>query len=448
MQMHFRIALLVSLAMIPGTPVASQERTASRREIVPLVDHHQHIAGPAAVAFIAPPPPPATITLPADLADVLQRRGRASGTTDISLYAPNAQILDVSEAEDHWVRGRERLERMVSAYSPGTSFVPNYYISKGPVAFIAGVVRTAGSQEDEMHFMLGLRKDVRGAWRIETEYATNKPPLEYARPVTADKTIQVMDDAGIQRAVLLSLGYWFGDGQFKGSVEQEYAAVRRETDWVVSQASRYPGRFVVFCGVNPLRPYAIDELRRCSSIPGVKGMKLHFANSHIDVKMPEHVEALKRFFREANARRMAIVAHLWTFDYRQYGRQNAEIFLSRILPEAPDITVQIAHLAGAGRYAHDDVTEYFANAISANDPRLKNVYFDMATVVTEQQSQVTLDLIARRVRQIGLERILFGADTPLENRPPPMLAWATLKRRLPLIDDEIRVIARNVAPYF
>src|SRR5215207_9484013 len=103
MQMHFRIALLVSLAMIPATRVASQERTAARREIVPLVDHHQHIAGPAAVAFIAPPPPPATITLPADLADVLRRRGHASGTTDISLYAPNAQILDISEAEDHWV---------------------------------------------------------------------------------------------------------------------------------------------------------------------------------------------------------------------------------------------------------------------------------------------------------------------------------------------------------
>jgi predicted TIM-barrel fold metal-dependent hydrolase len=79
---------------------------------------------------------------------------------------------------------------------------------------------------------------------------------------------------------------------------------------------------------------------------------------------------------------------------------------------------------------------------------MKNVYFDMATVVTERQSPETLQLIARRLRQIGLKRILFGADTPTIAHDPPILAWATLRRRLPLTDEELRIIAMNVAPYF
>jgi hypothetical protein len=38
-----------------------------------------------------------------------------------------------------------------------------------------------------------------------------------------------------------------------------------------------------FCGVNPLRDYALDELARCAEQPGLRhvahGLKLHFGNS-------------------------------------------------------------------------------------------------------------------------------------------------------------------------
>jgi predicted TIM-barrel fold metal-dependent hydrolase len=121
--------------------------------------------------------------------------------------------------------------------------------------------------------------------------------------------------------------------------------------------------------------------------------------------------------------------------------------LSEILPSAPDITIQIAHLAGAGRYAHDDAVAVYADAITAGDPRMKNVYFDVATVVDETQSAARLELIARRIRQIGVERILFGSDTPGGNRTAPLQSWATFRRRMPLTDDELRSIADNVAPY-
>ncbi len=420
--------------------------SAARFAIVPLIDYHQHIAGPDAVKHVAHGTAPATITLPPGLARVLEERQRISGSDETSaLYFEDAQILDVSEGEDHWTRGKTAVQRMVQAYTPDTRFVANAYGVEGGVAWIAGVVRSAGSDDDEMHFILGLKRDGRGVWRIATEYATNKPPLEFPAAITADRTIQVLDDAGIRRGVVLGLGYWFGDGAEK-SIAVEYEKVRAENDYVVAQVARYPGRLVAFCGVNPLRDYAIPEVERCAKLPNVKGIKLHFGNSRVDVKDTAHVAKLRRLFRAANGAKLAIIAHLWTFD-RSYGREHSKIFLDSILPSAPDVTVQIAHMAGAGRYVYDDAMAVFAEAAMAKDPRMKNVYFDLATVVTESQPDSVAALVAQRIRQVGIQRVLFGADTPVLNRPRSLQAWATIKRRLPLTDDELRTIAGNVAPY-
>ncbi len=446
--MNLRIVATAAIALILAparTTTAQGESLASRIDIVPIVDHHQHVIGPVAVSFIAQSATLAAVALPPELDKLLRAREKASGGNDVSLFTADAQILDISEAEDHWVRGKEGLERMVAAYPPGTPLTPTAYNINGRSGFIAGVI---GDNPDAptMHFMLGLVKDVSGSWRIAVEYATLKPPVEFPAPLTADKTIQVLDDAGIKRSAVLSVAYWLGDGAFKGSLAEEYAKVREENDWMAAQIARFPARLVGFCGVNPLRDYALAEVRRCATLPGIKGMKLHFGNSNVDLTRAEHVETVRRFVREVNGNRMALVAHLWIRD-RSYGARHTRIFIDQILPEAPDITVQVAHLGGAGRYAYDMVAAEFASAITARNPHMKNVYFDLATVVTERQSAETIALITKRLREIGIERILFAADTPGGNRPDPVLAWATIRRRLPLTEKELRTIAGNVAPY-
>ena len=442
---HLKKSLaVVILTFLPlGRGIAQQ--SPSRMNIVPKVDHHQHVVGPAAVAWLTPGAPLQPIALPPDLARVIQAREKASGTQDISIYTADAQILDISEAEDHWVRGKEGLARMIAAYEPETPFAPTAYHVDGNAGFIAGVI---GSKplDPTMHFMFGLKKDTAGAWRIAVEYATLKPPLEFGKPLTADKTMQVLDDAGISRASVLSVAYWFGDGAFKGTTSEEYAKVREENDWMAAQVARFPERLVGFCGVNPLRDYALDEIRRCAKIPGIKGMKVHFANSHVDVTNNDHVGKLRQFFREANNNRMAIIAHLWIRD-RSYGARHTQVFVNEILPEAPDVTVQIAHLGGAGRYAYDSVTSVFVDAIKSGNKNMRNVYFDLATVVTEKQNAESIALITKRLREIGLDRILFGADTPAGTRPESIAAWATIRRRLPLTDAELGQLAGNVAPY-
>ncbi len=291
------------------------------------------------------------------------------------------------------------------------------------------------------YFLTSLKKEGDGKWRIAAESLTFPGPT-LREPSTAEQLVEQLDEAGIQRAVVLSTAYWYGNPEmYKG--EDEYGKVREENDWIGKEVSRVPGRLIAFCSFNPLRDYALEELDRCAKHPHLKGLKLHFGNSRVDVRNPEHVEKARRVFAAANERRLPIVVHLWTVD-KTYGREDAEIFLGKILPAAPDIPVQIAHFAGGGPGYTDEALEVYAKAIAANDPRTKNLYFDFATVADGQSKEV-LKTFAERIRQVGLKRVLYGTDLA---PPTARLSWLTFRSTVPLTEEEFKTIAGNVAPYF
>src|SRR5829696_1426172 len=449
-------ATLVALAMVVtghSAPSAQAPQSAVQRraQIIPLVEHHQQLAGPTAITMQELDPPLPDVAVPPELGRVLRSREQLSGIEPprdrlAQIYTDDVQLLDITDVPWlRWVRGLDAAAPIVAAGDSGSSFVPNHYWADGRSAFIAGVVRRNGSRAIASYFALGLRKSADDVWRIAAEQTVEQPTLPFAKPITADRIIQVLNDAGIQRGVVLSTAFWLGAGSVRGSIDEEYAKVRAENDWTVEQARQYSDRLVPFCSVNPLREYAVRELERCAALPGVKGMKLHFGNSRASVKNPEQLARLRQLFRAANAKRMAIVAHLWTRD-AAYGAEHSRLFIDSILPVAPDITIQIAHLAGGGRFGSEPALAVFADAIKAHDPRMKRVYFDLATDVTDAQPPETLARIATRLREVGLDRILFGADTPITGRDPPALAWAMV-RRLPLSDTELAIIANNVAPY-
>jgi len=128
--------------------------------------------------------------------------------------------------------------------------------------------------------------------------------------VTAKELIEYLDAAKIRRALVLSVAYQFGNPN-RPPVENEYAKVRAENDWTSQQVSLYPDRLRGFCGVNPLREYAVKEVERCAADTRLRhGLKLHFGNSDVDLDNPEHVAKLTTVFRETDRRGMAIVVHM------------------------------------------------------------------------------------------------------------------------------------------
>lgn len=271
-------------------------------------------------------------------------------------------------------------------------------------------------------------------------------------PITAQDVVAHLDSAGIRRAVLLSVAYIYGSP--RRTVTDEYSKVRAENDWNAAQAAEYPDRLIAFCGVNPLKQYALDELARCASDPRLRyGVKLHFGNSDVQLENPDHVERIRRFFQAVNERRMAIVVHLRASISmkRPYGPAQARAFLEQVLPAAPDIPIQIAHLAGTGP-GYDDppadsVLAVIADAIEKRDPRTRRLWLDVTSVVAQDISPATAALVARRIRQVGVDRVLYGSDAAFGDNLRPRESWAAF-RKLPLTEKEFGTIAGNVAPYF
>jgi uncharacterized protein len=283
------------------------------------------------------------------------------------------------------------------------------------------------------------------------------PPMaefQKIKTITAADVIKQLDEAHIQKAVLLSTAYAYGrPGR---EPQNEYEKVKEENDWVGAQAALYPKRLTAFCGFNPFKEYALRELERCGKNPNTnRGIKMHFGNSDVRLENPEHIEKLKAVFRAANANRMSIVIHMRasiSLD-RPYGAEQALSFLQNLMPLATNITVQIAHLGSAGPGYNDPKVDAFMDAVVAelHDPRStiqnrKNLYFDLTTVAHPGNPPERAAMVAKRIRQLGADRILYGSDATLGSNQPPREAWATL-RGYDLTDKEIKTIAKNRAPY-
>jgi len=427
--------LAVALAAALALPVLGE---------TPLADHHEHLLSPASAKLANDPLLPA-VALPDDLNRLLHamEKGWNDKQALAALLTEDSVVLD--SRDPHWIQGRDEVTQFLSElFARPYRITPISYGIEGSAGHVAAYL-TRGEGLAAKCFgeaLFSVRKGADGVWRIAAETPTFPGP-RVREPRSADDLIAVLDEAGIRRAAVLSVAYWFGSPLMPKAAGDEYANVRTENDWTAQQAARYPDRLVAFCSFNPLKDYALQEIDRCAKIPEVKGIKLHFGNSGVDVRNPAHVEKLRKVFAAANAHHLAIVAHLWTLDKR-YGREDAQILLDKILPAAPDVPVQIAHFAGGGPGYTDEALAVYADAIAAGDPRTRNLYFDVATVADEQPAEV-LRTFARRIRQVGLRRVLFGTDL---GPPMPRQSWLTFRTTVPLTDDEFKTIAGNVAPYF
>lgn len=275
------------------------------------------------------------------------------------------------------------------------------------------------------------------------------PPASKAQPRTAADVIAQLDAAGIRRAVVLSTAYIFEQPSRQASDAAE--KLRRDNDWTSRQVAQFPDRLIGFCGINPLKDYALDELTRCAKDPNLRrGLKLHFGNSVVDYHNPTHIDRVRRVFRAANDHKMAIVAHVRASVTQKlpWGRDEARILLNELLPAAPDVVVTIAHMAGAGSWADPgamEALEVFAEAVAKKDPRTRLLYFDI-TALGAQPTPESAQRMAALIRQIGPERVLFGSDATIPGATPAA-AWDALRKVLPLTDAEFRTLAANVPPY-
>jgi predicted TIM-barrel fold metal-dependent hydrolase len=255
--------------------------------------------------------------------------------------------------------------------------------------------------------------------------------------------VKELDAAGIERAVVLSVGYSFADER-KGLSDPDQRT-REENDWTSAEVAKNAPRLIGFCGANPLRPAALEELERCLGLPGMIGIKVHLGNAGITLRDPVHLARMQQLFALAQRRRAPVLIHMRARGGAHYGAEDAEIFLDKILPAAPDIEVVVAHLGASGPgYSpqHDEVMAVFGAAAERKDPRMAHLYFDVASNVTDEITPSDAALVARRIRQVGPAHVLYGSDL---SAPGGSMRgeWEIFRARVPLTTAEWQQIANN-----
>jgi uncharacterized protein len=440
----WRIALLVIAA------ASSRLSSQAARDVArgPSVDHHAHLKSPAVTRLfhyrLAP------IELPPALDRVLKDFEQYWHGRDQAALAALFTEQGIMQFGDAWRRGRPAIRTaLLDSKGADLRLWAQAFGTSDSLAYIVGSYghRTHPNFADIGRLHLSLRLERDGIWRIAAAVLGNVDPPSPSDTATfpAQALIAQLDSAGSRRAVVMSWAYQFGSPAF--DVADEHAKVRAENDWTAQETARYPDRLVAFCSFNPLASYAMEELDRCIRTPGFTGLKLHLTSSFVDLRNAQHVDRLRGIFRTANGRRFPIVVHMRTLD-KSYGRQDAEVFLREILAAAPDVPVQIAHAAGWGGYGSETDAAFgvFADAAAAHDPRMANVYFDLSQVVAPSPPDSVKQLLVRRIRQIGVERMLFAVDKVEQAALARREAWEYITR-LPLDAAELRMIAANLAPY-
>ncbi|HTJ29187.1 MAG TPA: amidohydrolase family protein [Acidobacteriaceae bacterium] len=333
------------------------------------------------------------------------------------------------------------------AFRPGVMFVLPLFL------VMAAAGQTPPAAEHHAHL-----QSPRAAHLLST---TNTRKHEAEEANTASDLIAALDAAHIRLSVALSDSYRFGAPWQK--IPNEAAEVDRENEWTAAEAAKYPDRLMAFCSVNALKPYAKAAIEHCHAL-GMRGLKLHLANAGFYYDHPQDVAALAQAFREANDFHMAILIHLrpregWA------AVKDIQIFFKEVLPKAPDVMVQIAHLAGWGGY--DRSTDAGLSALldlcEKQKSACSHLYFDLAAVLLPKDAEKAADedtrllakeqagftegpaRLAANLRCIPKGHVLFATDWPDIKITDNV---QMVRSQLLLKPDEIDEILDSKAPYF
>jgi len=229
------------------------------------------------------------------------------------------------------------------------------------------------------------------------------------------RTIESMDAAGIGCSILLA-------GGFRFDREDPTDIFQSTNQQLVDLASRFPGRFVVFCGSDPNCRRAPETL--ASWLDGdaaVRGVKLDPLAGRYEIDD----DRMLAIYKVIADRGRPIVMHTGPRPEDPLSPFGRPARLRRILEAFPDLVVVAAH-AGFAWWR-----ELLDMAV------LPNLLCDVSGYqLTAAVDPLKFAVILRRlIDAFGERRVLFGSDSPTFDWFMPPSEWIAFLRGLPSRQD-------------
>ena len=209
-----------------------------------------------------------------------------------------------------------------------------------------------------------------------------------ARVATADELIDSMDKEGIDVSVILNGGW------------TTHELCVETNDYILESITRYPGRLIGFCTVQPQSlDAAIAEIERCAT-GGIRGVGEIRPDTQL-FELTEH-EIMEPLVEVMVKHNLILLTHASEPVGHQYpGKGNVTPdMLYPFITSFPDLTVVCAHWGGG--------LPFYALMPEVKEA-MGNVYFDTAASPFLYSPQI----YSQVVQLVGADKILFGSDYPL-----------------------------------
>jgi len=259
---------------------------------------------------------------------------------------------------------------------------------------------------------------------------------------TPDELLGILRGAGIAKAVQVNMTpvremYQAGVNKLpedqRAGEHPEIAAkmgerLQRRNTWTCELANEH-AELLAFPSIDVLMgPDAmVAEVERCANELGAKGIKLHPAEGHY---FPRD-ERLWPAYEKIQALGLPVISHGGVFMMAPDADYTRPSNFEPVLESFPNLKLVVAHL-GHG----------FWDESVALAKKYSNVYFDTSAVVSgvEHLKVLSDDDAVELIRNLGIERVMFGSDYPWFSPAASLEAVS----RLPLTSSEKeKILGKN-----
>ncbi len=254
---------------------------------------------------------------------------------------------------------------------------------------------------------------------------------------TAEELIERLDEAHVERAVVLSAGYF----TLPEEAGPPAVLMADENDFVAREVAQFPDRLLGFCGVHPLVDGALAEIDRCLALPHMVGIKLHLPGSRVDMAEPSHALAVWDIFDRAEQLDAPLLMHSNDQFNLPLGSEGFDNLFS-IVKEHPRVRVVHAHCAGN---IDDQFIERWLRYDNRSLPDSSFVEGSACLKFFRDAPLAVRERIVWQLRTWGIDRVLVGSDyLKFQPEETPAEALETLTR-FPFTQQELDTLLDNDA---
>jgi len=204
-----------------------------------------------------------------------------------------------------------------------------------------------------------------------------------------ENLIKEMDEAGVDKTVILPQDFGLALGESKASVEDQNKAY-------ANLQNKHPDRIIAFATVDPRRPNASDLIEKAINEWGLKGVKLQPGAGFF----PDAKE-LRAFFAKLSELGVPVLTHSGFLPLKS--KQSDPIYFDDILVDFPNLTIIFAHFARGWQNLLFEMAGHRHNA--ATD-------FSGMQIFAQGQHGLFCQNMRSALDSFGPPRVLFGTDGP------------------------------------